>query len=106
MTAPLPLDALPDVDTKQEWDHFRGYGWSDERIATRLGLEWATVSGWVHRYQERGRAVRPSAKKRRQRVEELTKQGLSPKEVADELGISRHTVYDDCCRLGLTHLRG
>lgn len=98
----LPIEALPDADLREEWEHFRGFGWADERIASRLELEWSTVSGWVHQYRERGRPVRASAKKRRERVADLIRKGLSARDVAAELGVSRHTVHDDCCRLGLT----
>lgn len=102
MTDQIPLNAIPDIDLRQEWEHFREFGWSDDRIARRLNVKLCRVGEWSRIYQQRGRAVRPSARKRRARVAELINQGMSPKDVATELGISRHTVHDDCCRLGIT----
>lgn len=82
-----------------------GFGWSDQRIAARLDVKWETVLVWLRRFRETGRPVRPSAALRRQRVAELVARGLTPMQIAEELGASRHTVHDDCCRLGLTRGR-
>lgn len=43
--------------------------------------------------------------RRRERVAELVADGLEPKAIAAELGVSLHTVHDDCCRMGLTRGR-
>ncbi|APD84553.1 MULTISPECIES: helix-turn-helix domain-containing protein [Mycobacterium avium complex (MAC)] len=102
MPAHIPIAAIPDIDVRQEWEHFREFGWSDERIARRLNVEMHRALEWARIYGRRGRPVRPSAGKRRARVAELINQGISPKDVAAALGISRHTVHDDCFRLGIT----
>lgn len=104
--APIPLDALPDRELREEWEHFKDFGWSDQRVAERLDLNWNTVLVWAIRWRTTGQTPRPSAARRRERVAELIAEGKTPAEIADELNVSRHTVNDDSCRLGLTRGRG
>lgn len=101
----IPIAALPDRELREEWEHFRGFRWSDERIAERLGVKWNTVQVWVLRFEATGSTARPSHLRRRERVAELVADGLEPKAIAAELGVSLHTVHDDCCRMGLTRGR-
>ncbi|MBV8861263.1 MAG: helix-turn-helix domain-containing protein [Mycobacterium sp.] len=105
--SPLPVEAIPDPELREEWEHFRGFGWSDQRIAARLNVKWDTVQNWVRRFHNLGRPVRPPAGRRRQRVAELFAQGFAPQQIAEKLGVPRHTVHDDLCRLRLTrgHVR-
>ena len=37
---PTPINAalIPDRDLRCEWVHFAAYGWTDEKIAARLGV--------------------------------------------------------------------
>jgi hypothetical protein len=32
-----------DLPLRREWEHFAGFGWSDQRIADRLGLKTNTL---------------------------------------------------------------
>lgn len=103
---PIPLDVLPDHELREEWEHFKGFGWSDQKVAERLDLNWHTLLVWAMRWRATGHKPRPSAPRRRERVAELIAAGKTPAEIAEELGVTRHTVTDDSCRLGLTRGRG
>lgn len=48
----LDLAAVP-AYLREEWEHFKGYGWSDQRTAQRLGLQADTVNKWAARHAER-----------------------------------------------------
>ncbi|MBN3459675.1 helix-turn-helix domain-containing protein [Mycobacterium sp. DSM 3803] len=100
----IPLAAIPDPDVRYEWEHFREFGWPDRRIADRLGVQIETVQQWSLRFRATGKPsnTRSLTAKRRARVAELRAAGMAPGDIAAELGVSRHTVHDDCCRLGIT----
>ncbi|WP_078354546.1 hypothetical protein [Mycobacteroides chelonae] len=48
----LDLAAVP-AYLRDEWEHFKGYGWSDHRTAERLGIQPDTVNKWAQRHSER-----------------------------------------------------
>ena len=48
-------DAIESLDVRAEWEHFAGFGWSDERIAERLGLNLASLRTATRRRQYRQR---------------------------------------------------
>lgn len=54
----LPLSAIPDRHTRIEWEHFRGFGWTDERIAIRLGFHPETPQKWAERHPSHVRPTR------------------------------------------------
>lgn len=103
----LPLDAISNPDIRHEWQHFRGFGWDDRRIATRLGIEVATMQQWNLRYRRRGAPsrTRSLAAKRREKVDALRAAGMAPADIAARLGIRPHTVHSDCSHLRLVARR-
>lgn len=48
----VPLEVVP-AYLRAEWEHFKGYGWSDHRTADRLGIQRDTVNKWVSRHAQR-----------------------------------------------------
>ncbi|QWY80268.1 polynucleotide kinase [Gordonia phage EdmundFerry] len=44
---------LLDDDLADEWRHLRGFGWSDTRIAERLGVDLDTIKRRGYRRAER-----------------------------------------------------
>ncbi|OHU76037.1 hypothetical protein [Mycobacteroides chelonae] len=48
----IDLAAVPPY-LRDEWEHFKGYGWSDHRTAERLGIQPDTVNKWAQRLSER-----------------------------------------------------
>ncbi|MGL5442545.1 MAG: hypothetical protein ACRDDJ_08760 [[Mycobacterium] stephanolepidis] len=48
----VPIEAVP-AYLRGEWEHFKGFGWSDHRIAERLGIQGDTVKKWPARHAER-----------------------------------------------------
>lgn len=57
----LDIAAIP-AYLREEWEHFKGYGWSDQRTAQRLGIQADTVNKWAARHAERiARQERESA---------------------------------------------
>ncbi|SLF47884.1 Uncharacterised protein [Mycobacteroides abscessus subsp. abscessus] len=53
----VPIEALPGRELREEWQHFRGFGWPDERIADRLNVKWNTVLVWALRFELTGGLV-------------------------------------------------
>ncbi|SLI19556.1 Uncharacterised protein [Mycobacteroides abscessus subsp. abscessus] len=48
----IDIAAVP-AYLRDEWEHFKGYGWSDHRTAERLGIQPDTVNKWSSRHTER-----------------------------------------------------
>lgn len=48
----VPLEVVP-AYLRAEWEHFKGYGWSDHRTAERLGIQRDTINKWVSRHAQR-----------------------------------------------------
>lgn len=103
----IPAAAIPDPEVRHEWEHFRGFGWEDRRIACRLGIDWTTVRKWASQFARTGTAPkhRPRATRRRELVAQMRAAGVDHSTIAERLGVSRRTVYDDCFRLGITERR-
>lgn len=38
---------------RDEWEHFKEFGWDDQRTAQRLGIQPDTVNKWAARHAER-----------------------------------------------------
>ncbi len=55
----IPIQALPEREHRLEWEHFRDFGWSDQRIADRLNLNWDTIQHWVRKYRDTHAADNP-----------------------------------------------
>ncbi|MFT4088273.1 MAG: helix-turn-helix domain-containing protein, partial [Gordonia sp. (in: high G+C Gram-positive bacteria)] len=70
MTAAIDIDRIPEPDLRHEWQHFRGYGYTDTKIAERLGISERTIARW-HRDDV------AKSEERRTRVAELTAAGKS-----------------------------
>lgn len=96
---PLPLDAIPDADLRHEWAHFRGYGWDDHRVASRLGVEIGTMQQWNTRYR-RANAAAPAYSP----LAALPATARPRRDVSSPLSVPTCTVNHDFRRLRLiTH---
>ncbi|SKO15360.1 hypothetical protein [Mycobacteroides abscessus] len=68
-TASLPIEAVP-AYLREEWEHFKGYGWSDHHTADRLGIKRDTFKTWAPRYARRLARIQERAQ--REATENLT----------------------------------
>lgn len=78
----LDLAAVP-AYLRDEWEHFKGYGWSDHRTAERLGIQPDTVNKWAQRHSERIARLEELA---RQQAEAQALEALAGDEAAHAVG--------------------
>ncbi|RPA65757.1 hypothetical protein EF294_03195 [Gordonia oryzae] len=97
----IDLAQIPDESVRHEWAHFRGFGWDDERIATRLGYSEDTPKQWALRAPKVTRGTRQHREARRGEIRRLTSEGWTAAEIASALGCSIDTVHKDRRRMGL-----
>lgn len=50
-TERLPVEAIPDPIIREEWAHYAGYGWDDDKIAEHLGIRPDTLTQYRSRYR-------------------------------------------------------
>ena len=43
-------ELIPDCDLRDEWTHFAGFGWTDERVAKTLHVDLQTIRTTIKRH--------------------------------------------------------